>query len=84
MPLAKPGTKRRLEAIQLALTFVSVCAVLDASRIHAGPAEPAGYYAGGSQHSVQSHRLAKDLARSERKRREALLREALQQRQLRA
>ena len=85
MLLAKPEMKRCLEAIQLVLTFVSVCAVVDASRIHAAPAETAGYYASGPQRgSVQRDRLARDLARSERKRREAQLQEALQQRQLRA
>jgi hypothetical protein len=80
-PTAK--TKRSLEMIQLVLSFASVCAVVDATFIDALPHDPTGYYAGGSQQGdAHEDRLMGDLARAERKRREAEVREALQQRQL--
>jgi hypothetical protein len=87
-------TKRLLETIQLVLTFASTCAVADTLRIelphHARP----GYYAGTSPESEHGgdRRLA-DLARADRKRREAEQQssrggierqQALEQRQLRA
>jgi hypothetical protein len=82
-PTAK--TKRFLETIQVVLSFASVCAVVDASVIQVRPHEAAGYYAGGSpRREARADRLMSDLARAERKRREAALREALDQRQLRA
>jgi hypothetical protein len=83
-------TKRFLDLIQLVLTFASVCAVVDASFIHSY--ERAGYYASGPlQSGARGSRLIGDLARVERKRREAEqqanrrqseLTKALQQRQL--
>lgn len=68
----KAKTTRFLETIQLALTFVGVCSVADASLIHARPDGRPGYYAPGPQESDSTgdRRLA-DLARVERKRREA-------------
>jgi hypothetical protein len=89
-PTAK--TKRFLELIQLVVSFASVCAVVDASFIHSRPYERAGYYASGPlQSRAQGNRLIGDLARVERKRREAEqdanrrqseLPKALEQRQL--
>jgi hypothetical protein len=82
-------TTRWLETIQLVLTFVSVCSVADASLSHAPPDRRPGYYAPGPQESDSTgdRRLA-DLARVERKRREAeqhasrrRLRQAPEQRQ---
>ena len=77
-------TKRFLEKIQLVLSFASVCAVVDATFVDALPHDPMGYYTGGPQREARGDRLFNDLARSERKRREAEVRDALQQRQLRA
>ena len=89
-PTAK--TKRFLELIQLVLSFASVCAVVDTSFIHSKPHERAGYYASGPlQREAQGSRVIGDLARVERKRREAEQRSsqreseltsALEQRQL--
>jgi hypothetical protein len=82
-PTAK--TKRYLETIQVVLSFASVCAVVDASFVRETARDPAGYHAGGSpQGEARADRLLSDLARTERKRREAALREALDERQLRA
>ena len=68
-PTAK--TKRILELIQLGLTFVSVCAVIDASRIHAPPDGRPGYSATvPRQRETSEDRRVEDLARLERKRRE--------------
>jgi hypothetical protein len=69
-PTAK--TKRILELIQLGLTFVSVCAVIDASRIHSPPDGRAGYSATvpGPRETSEDRRIG-DLARVERTRREA-------------
>lgn len=81
MLAAKPRTKRLLETIQFLLTFASACAVIDTTRIHAAPADRPGYHAGLPQRSErQSDRRLGDLARSERKRRESELRDALEQR----
>ena len=90
----KPKTKRLLEAIQFALTFASACAVVDASRIHAAPQQRPGYHASIPQpREAARDRALSDLARIERKRREAEqsssrlkfeLDQALEQRQLRA
>jgi hypothetical protein len=81
----KPKTKRFLEKIQVVLTFASVCTVADASFVHAGPHDQAGYYAGGPrQGEARADTLIGELARTERKRREAALKEALEQRPLRA
>jgi hypothetical protein len=74
-------TKRFLEKIQLVLSFASVCAVVDANIIDALPHDPTGYYAGSSQQGdTRGDRLFGDLARAERKRREAEVRDALEQR----
>ena len=89
-PTAK--TKRFLDLIQLVLTFASVCAVVDASFIHSRPYERAGYHASGPlQNQARGNRAIGDLARVDRKRREAdqrssqresELTSALEQRQL--
>jgi hypothetical protein len=72
MLFAKPNTKRFLEVTQLVLTFVSVCAVVDASRIHSPPDGRPGYYASIPRpHATSNDRRLADLARVERKRREA-------------
>jgi hypothetical protein len=78
----RPKTKRLLETVQILLTFASVCAVVDASWIHTSPHGGAGYYAGGGlpQGRARGDRQLGDLARTERKRREAELKEALEQR----
>ena len=77
----RPKTKRFLETIQLVLSFASVCAVVDTSFIQGRLHEAAGYDAGGSpQREAREDRLMSDLARTERRRREAVLREALDQR----
>jgi len=69
-PTAK--NKRILELIQLGLTFVSVCAVLDASRIHSPPDGRPGYSAAIPRpRETSEDRRVGDLARVERKRREA-------------
>jgi hypothetical protein len=81
MLAAKPKTKRLLETVQFLLTFISVCAVLETTRIDASPADPSGYYAGAPQRSeADGDRRFGDLARAERKRRESALKEALEQR----
>jgi hypothetical protein len=90
----KPKTKRLLETIQFALTFASACAVVDASRVDPAPLQRPGYHASVPQpREVARDRTLGDLARIERKRREAEqhsnrhgleLGQALQQRQLRA
>jgi hypothetical protein len=66
--------RRLLEATQLVLSFVSLCAVVEASHIESASRERAGYYA-TAPHEAERHgdrRLA-DLGRSERKRRESEL-----------
>ena len=63
--------KRFLELTQIFLGFVSTCAVVDASRIHAAPHERPGYSAALPRESDDSSdRRLSDLARAERKRRE--------------
>jgi hypothetical protein len=81
MLAAKPKTKRHLETIQFILTFVSVCAVVETARIHSAPDDRLGYYSSGPQRSqTERNRSFSDLARSERKRRESELKDALEQR----
>jgi hypothetical protein len=78
-PTAK--TKRYLEKIQLVLTFASFCAVVDATFVDALPHEATGYHAAGvPQAEGRGDRLFNDLARTERKRREEVIRDALKQR----
>jgi hypothetical protein len=94
MLAAKPKTKRFLESIQILLTFASVCAVVETTRLRGPLHEPLGYYASVPQPSgARGDRRLADLARTERKRREAeqqasrrgaKLGIALEQRQLRA
>lgn len=86
MLTAKPKTKRFLESIQLLLTFTSACAVVETTRVPVSPLQdPPGYSASVPQPSdVRGDRSLGDLARAERKRREAELQKALEQRQLRA
>lgn len=78
----RPKTKRFLEKVQILLTFASVCAVIDASLLPPRPQGGAGYYDGSGmpQGRVRGDRLLGDLARTERKRREVELKEALEQR----
>ena len=79
-----PKKKRLLEKIQIVLTFASVCTVADATFVQARH-EPAGYYAGSPQQAqARADNLIRELARTERKRREDALKEALEQRPLRA
>jgi hypothetical protein len=69
-PTAK--NKRFLEVTQFVLTFASTCAVVEASRIHAPLHDRPGYYASVPQQQEASlDRSIGDLARVERKRREA-------------
>jgi hypothetical protein len=94
MLAAKPKTKRFLESIQLLLSFASVCAVVETTRIHAPLHNHSGYYASVPQPSgARGDRSLGDLARADRKRREAeqhasrrgaRLEVTLEQRQLRA
>jgi hypothetical protein len=78
-PTAK--TKRLLEKIQILLTFASFCAVVDATFIDRPQHDPTGYYPAGSpEGEARRDRLFSDLARTERKRREAEVRDALEQR----
>jgi len=74
-------TKRFLEKIQLVLTFASFCAVVDATFVDALPQNPTGYHAAGApQGEAHGDRLFNDLARTERKRREEAVKDALEQR----
>ena len=78
-PTAK--TTRFLERIQILLTFASFCTVVDATFVDALPHDATGYHAGGApQAEARGDRLFNDLARTERKRREDVIRDALQQR----
>jgi len=78
-PTAK--TKRFLERIQILLTFASFCTVVDTTFIDALPHDPTGYSpAGPPQAEARGDRLFGDLARTERKRREDQVRDALEQR----
>jgi len=78
-PTAK--TKRFLERIQILLTFASFCTVIDTTFIDALPHDPTGYYpAAPPQAEARGDRLLGDLARTERKRREDQVRDALEQR----
>jgi hypothetical protein len=56
---------------QVFLGFVSTCAVVDASRIHAAPNDRPGYSAALPLESDSSDRRFSDLARASRMRREA-------------
>jgi len=78
----RPKTKRLLETIQVLLTLASVCAVVDATLLPVRPQGGAGYHAGSAmpQGRVRGDRSFGDLARTERKRREAELNDALKQR----
>jgi hypothetical protein len=93
MLLAKLSTKRLLETIQFVLTFASACAVVETTRIEAPLHDRPGYFATVPQPREAGDRRLNDLARADRKRREAdqhasrreaARAEALQQRQLRA
>jgi len=78
-PTAK--TKRFLEKIQMVLSFASFCAVVDATFVDALPHDATGYHAGGAPPAeTRGDRLFNDLARTERKRREEVIRNALEQR----
>jgi hypothetical protein len=67
-----PKAKRFLEVIQFVLTLASTCAVVEASRLHAPLHDRPGYYASvPQQRETAGDRSFGDLARVERKRREA-------------
>ena len=85
MLTAKPNTRRFLETIQFVLTLASSCAVVETIRIDAPSNDRPGYYAGIPlrDEALRDRRLG-DLGRAERKRRESELKEALEQRPLRA
>jgi hypothetical protein len=69
-PTAK--TKRFLEITQFVLTFASTCAVVEASRSHTPFHDRPGYHASvPQQREASPDRSIGDLARVERKRREA-------------
>jgi hypothetical protein len=93
MLLAKLKNKRLLDTMQFMLTFASACAVVETARIQAPLHDRPGYYATLPQPSGARDRRLSDLARVERKRREAdqhasrrgaARQAALEQRQLRA
>jgi hypothetical protein len=64
--------RRLLEATQFVLSFVSVCAVVEASQIETASPERPGYYATVPHEAERSaDRRVADLGRSERKRRES-------------
>ena len=67
-----PKSQRFLETVQLVLTFVGVCGVVDASLVPSPSHDRAGYYASAPEgpRAADDRRIA-DLARTERKRREA-------------
>lgn len=67
-----PKTQRFLEAIQITLTFASVCAIVDATASVSTRERAAGFYASAPHESERSmDRRITDLARADRKRREA-------------
>ncbi len=63
-----------LKGVQLLLSFASVCAVVEASRVESPPNESPGYYATQVPFGREppGDRRIGDLARLERKRREAV------------
>lgn len=66
------NTARFLKLTQFLLSFISVCAIADSSRIDNPPADRPGYYADAAQQrDAERDRRFGDLARTERKRREA-------------
>lgn len=65
-------TKRFFELMQLFLGFLSVCAVVEASRTLLPPDAEAGYHASAPlRREAAADRAFRDLARLDRKRREA-------------
>jgi hypothetical protein len=84
MLTATPHKRRFLETIQFVLTLASTCAVAETIRIHSTPDDRPGYYASIPLDEARADRRLGDLARAERKRREAELKQASEQRQLRA
>ena len=85
MLTAKPNKRRLLDTIQLFLTVASTCAVIETIRIQEPPDAVPGYAASMPlRDEARRDRRLGDLARTERKRRESELKEALEQRQLRA
>ncbi len=71
MLAATARTKRFLEATQVLLTFVSVCAVVEAMAIHTESNARPGYHAAPQHLTAVGDRRIGALARTERKRREA-------------
>jgi hypothetical protein len=68
---ATPKSKRFLEMTQLALTFIGTCTVLDAARLQAQPQDRPGYSTTVPLERSPTDRRYSDLARNDRKRREA-------------
>jgi hypothetical protein len=68
---ATPKSKRFLEMTQLALTFIGTCTVLDAARIQAQPQDRPGYSTSVPFERASRDGRYSDLARTDRKRREA-------------
>ena len=64
-------SKRSLEIIQFVLTLASTCAVVEASRAEASPHDRPGYHVSVPAQREARDRSMSDLARTERKRREA-------------
>jgi hypothetical protein len=72
MLVATAKNKRFLEVIQFVLTLASTCAVVEASRISAPVHDRPGYHSSIPQpREAARDRSLADLARMERKRREA-------------
>ncbi len=71
--LAPPAKRKRsFELIQVILTFISVCALAEASAVGNAPPDGPGFHAPtGEQDGATRDRRFADLARVERKRREA-------------
>ncbi|HUQ53037.1 MAG TPA: hypothetical protein VM692_12505 [Gammaproteobacteria bacterium] len=68
----KPKARRFLEMTQFVLTLASACAVVDASRIQTAAPDRPGYHTSVPQpRQAARDRSLGDLARVERKRREA-------------
>jgi hypothetical protein len=73
MVAANPHKKRLLELTQIALAFIGTCGVVDSTIPHGAPQRP-GFAATVPLGAASGDRRFADLARTERKRREALQR----------
>jgi hypothetical protein len=68
---ATPQSKRLLEVTQFVLTFIGTCTVVDAARVQAAPSDRPGYSTSAPLERAREDRRYSDLARADRKRREA-------------